>query len=180
MKPKSIIAVLILFIVFFSASAQTARVKGIILDENNNPVENVNISYLDKATNTNSNGFYQLTIPANQKVTIVFSHVTLKKTTANIELNPNEDYEFNVMMNSTAEMLGDVVITTGNRKRVQGITVIEPDVIRKIPGANAGVENILKTLPGVYSNNELSTQYAVRGGNYDENLVYVNEVEVYR
>lgn len=50
----------------------------------------------------------------------------------------------------------------------------------KIPGANAGIENILKTLPGVNSNNELSTQYMVRGGNFDENLVYVNEVEVYR
>jgi hypothetical protein len=53
-------------------------------------------------------------------------------------------------------------------------------MIRKIPGANAGIENILKSLPGVNSNNELSTQYAVRGGNYDENLVYVNEIEVYR
>jgi hypothetical protein len=49
-----------------------------------------------------------------------------------------------------------------------------------IPGANPGIENIIKTLPGVYSNNELSTSYAVRGGNYDENLVYVNEIEVYR
>ncbi len=47
-------------------------------------------------------------------------------------------------------------------------------------GANAGVENLLKSLPGVNGNNELSTQYAVRGGNYDENLVYVNEIEVYR
>ena len=76
--------------------------------------------------------------------------------------------------------MGEVIITANNRKRVQGITTIEPEVIRRIPGANAGIENILKTLPGVYSNNELSTQYAVRGGNYDENLVYVNEVEVYR
>jgi hypothetical protein len=53
-------------------------------------------------------------------------------------------------------------------------------LFEKIPGANAGIENILKTLPGVNSNNELSTQYAVRGGNYDENLVYVNEIEIYR
>ena len=161
-------------------SAQTARIKGIILDETNAPVANVNITALDKTTATNENGFYQLTIPANQKVTVVFTHITLKKVTATIELNANEDYEFNVLLSGSAEMIGDVIITTGNRKRVQGITVIEPDVIRRIPGANAGVENILKTLPGVYSNNELSTSYAVRGGNYDENLVYVNEVEVYR
>ncbi|PWA05422.1 TonB-dependent receptor [Flavobacterium psychrotolerans] len=159
--------------------AQTARVKGIILDENSVPVDNVNISYQNKLTHTNANGFYELTVPANQKITIIFSHVSLKKTTATLQLKPNEDYEFNVVMNNKAEQMGEVVIVN-NRKRVQGITNLEPEVIRKIPGANPGIENILKTLPGVYSNNELSTQYAVRGGNYDENLVYVNEIEVYR
>jgi hypothetical protein len=54
------------------------------------------------------------------------------------------------------------VVTSNNRKRVEGLTTIAADVIRKIPGANAGIENILKTLPGVNSNNELSTQYAVQ------------------
>ena len=53
-------------------------------------------------------------------------------------------------------------------------------MIRTIKGAQPGVENILKTLPGVNISNELSTQYSVRGGNFDENLVYVNEIEVYR
>jgi hypothetical protein len=85
-----------------------------------------------------------------------------------------------VVMNDNAEQMGEVIVTAKNRKRIQGITTIEPEMIRKIPGANAGVENILKTLPGVYSNNELSTQYAVRGGNYDENLVYVNGFQVFR
>ncbi len=95
-------------------------------------------------------------------------------------LRSNEDYELNPEMNSGAESIGEVIVEGRNRKRVEGITVISPEVIRKIPGANAGVENILKSLPGVSSNNELSTQYSVRGGNYDENLVYVNEIEVYR
>jgi hypothetical protein len=161
------------------AFAQNARVKGIILDENNKPVENVNISYQNKSTVTNANGFYTLTVPAGQKIVLVFTHVSLKSRTVTLELKPNEDYEFNPVMNDKAEEMTEVIVIN-NRKRVQGITTIEPEVIRKIPGANAGVENILKTLPGVYSNNELSTQYAVRGGNYDENLVYVNEVEVYR
>lgn len=167
---------------FFSAlvSAQTARVKGIILNENNQPVEQVNVSAEGKSTQTNANGYYQLTVPAGKKIQLVFTHISLKKTIANIQLNPNEDYEFNVVMNDKAEQMGEVVVTAKNRKRVQGITTLEPQVIRKIPGANAGVENLLKSLPGVSSNNELSTQYAVRGGNYDENLVYVNEIEVYR
>lgn len=163
-----------------AAHAQTARVKGIILNENNQPVEQVNVSAEGKSTQTNANGYYQLTVPAGKKIQVVFTHVSLKRTTATIQLKPNEDYEFHLVMNDKAEQMGEVVITAKNRKRVQGITTLEPQVIRKIPGANAGVENLLKSLPGVSSNNELSTQYAVRGGNYDENLVYVNEIEVYR
>ena len=78
------------------------------------------------------------------------------------------------------EQIGEVVISRKKENRIEGITTFSPEAIRKIPGANAGVENLIKSLPGVNSNNELSTQYAVRGGNYDENLVYVNEIEVYR
>lgn len=180
MKTKSHFFTWVFFCLFFLANAQTARIKGIILDKNNNPVEGVNINYQDKGTTTNVNGFYVLTLPANQKVTLVFSHVTLKTATLKIELKPNEDYEHNFQMSDSEELLGEVIVTAGNRKRVEGITTIEPAVIRKIPGANAGVENILKSLPGVNSNNELSTQYSVRGGNFDENLVYVNEIEIYR
>jgi len=179
LKTKSKCIALLFFFIGFHFYAQTARVKGLIFDENNKPVENVNISCLNKSTNSNANGFYELMIPANQKVVLVFSHVSLKKITTSLQLKTNEDYEFNLVMNDKAEQMGEVIIVN-NRKRVQGIINLEPEVIRKIPGANAGIENIIKTLPGVYSNNELSTQYAVRGGNYDENLVYVNEVEVYR
>jgi hypothetical protein len=180
LKIKNLLFTIALLFIGNFVFAQFARVKGIILDENNNPVENVNISYQTKSTITNANGFYSLAVPANKKITLIFTHISLKKTTATLELKANEDFEFNVTMNDNAEQMGEVIVTAKNRKRIQGITTIEPEMIRKIPGANAGVENILKTLPGVYSNNELSTQYAVRGGNYDENLVYVNEVEVYR
>ncbi|MDP5081145.1 MAG: TonB-dependent receptor plug domain-containing protein, partial [Winogradskyella sp.] len=69
---------------------------------------------------------------------------------------------------------------TNTRQSVDGVTSISPQMIRTIKGAQPGVENILKTLPGVNISNELSTQYSVRGGNFDENLVYVNEIEVYR
>lgn len=166
--------------VSFITFAQTARVKGIILDENNQPVENVNVIFQDKSTQSNANGFYLLTIPSNVKSNLKFSHLSLKAAVIALELKPNEDYEFNIVLKSTAEQLGEVVISNNRNKRVEGVTTISPKAVRLIPGANAGVENILKTLPGVNANNELSTQYAVRGGNYDENLVYVNEIEVYR
>lgn len=177
---NKIILVVLFFCFGVVTSAQTARIKGVILDKNNQPATNVNVSCQSVGTRSNVNGFYILTVPANQKVVVVFSHVSLKKATVAVTLKPDEDYEFNLVMNDKDEQMGEVVVTVNNKKRVQGITTIEPATIRKIPGANAGVENILKSMPGVNSNNELSTQYAVRGGNYDENLVYVNEIEVYR
>jgi hypothetical protein len=180
LSTNKLIVIFFFFFVGLSLSAQSARIKGIILDKNNQPVENVNVLCLGKTTQSNINGFFDLAVPANQKVVVVFTHISLKKTTVSIVLKSNEDYEFNLVMNDYQEQMGEVIVIAKNGKRVQGITTIEPEVIRKIPGANAGIENILKTLPGVNSNNELSTQYAVRGGNYDENLVYVNEIEVYR
>lgn len=179
LKTNALQLSILFFFVGLVSFAQTARIKGIILDENNKPVEEVNVIAQNESTKTNANGFYLLTIPANQKIQIVFTHTSLKKNTVTVELKSNEDYEFNLVMNDKAEGLGEVVIIA-NKRQVQGITTIEPAVIRRIPGANAGVENILKSLPGVSSNNELSTQYSVRGGNYDENLVYVNDIEIYR
>jgi hypothetical protein len=172
----------IIFVFLFTCIgfAQSAQVKGVILDKKNLPLDNVNVSCLGIRTQSNINGFYQMQVPANQKVAVIFTHVSLKKITVFLTLKSAEQYEFNLVMNDQEEQMGEIIVTTNNKKQVQGITSLDPEVVRKIPGANAGVENILKTLAGVNSNNELSTQYAVRGGNYDENLVYVNEIEVYR
>ena len=180
MNVNKIILVFFLCVVNALVYGQSAILKGIILDNNNHPVENVNVFCLGSSTQTNANGFYRILVPSNKKIAVIFSHVSFKKTTTTLSLKPNEEYEFNPVMNENEEQIGEVIVFGSNKKRVQGITTIEPKMIRKIPGANAGVENILKSLPGVNSNNELSTQYAVRGGNYDENLVYVNEIEVYR
>ena len=180
MSTTKIIFVFFFFCIGIVSFAQSASVKGVILDKNNYPVENVNIACSGVGTQSNVNGFFEITVPANKTVTVIFTHISLKKTTLTVTLKPNESFEFNPVMSDRAEQMGEVIVTSKNRKRIQGITTIEPEILRKIPGANAGVENILKTLPGVNSNNELSTQYAVRGGNYDENLVYVNEIEVYR
>ena len=168
---------------FFFASvvfAQKAVIKGIILDENNIPVSGANITYKDTGTISDFNGFYLLEIPSNENVIISFSHISHKKIQLTVNLSPNEDYELNPVMNTSIEQISEVVISGRENKRVEGVTTISPEVIRKMVGANAGVENLLKSLPGVNGNDELSTQYAVRGGNYDENLVYVNEIEVYR
>ena len=176
---KSIIVFLFLCIAHVS-SAQSAKVKGVVLDHENHPVADVNVSVGDKITKSDAKGYFQIFVPSNKKIVLIFTHVSLKMMTLTVNLKPYETFVFNPIMNNSEEQMGEVFVTSKNKKRVQGITVIDPSTIKKIPGANAGIENILKTLPGVNSNNELSTQYAVRGGNYDENLVYVNEIEVYR
>ena len=160
--------------------AQKARIKGVILNDNNQPIENVSVISSNQSTKTNKNGFYILEIESNKEVVITFSHLNFKKSTYKVNLKTNEDFELNPKLSIKEDIIEEVVINAKNRKDFDGKTMISPVVIRRIPGANAGVENIIKTLPGVYSNNELSTSYAVRGGNYDENLVYVNEIEVYR
>ncbi|MEL1254899.1 TonB-dependent receptor [Flavobacterium sp. DGU38] len=164
----------------YTVSAQSARVKGVILDNENHPVGDVNIVAGDKTTKSDAKGHFQIFVPSNKKVALIFTHISLKMITLTVNLKPYETFVFNPVMNNSEEQMGEVFVSSKNKKRVQGITVIDQSTIKKIPGANAGIENVLKTLPGVNSNNELSTQYAVRGGNYDENLVYVNEIEVYR
>ncbi|PAM94068.1 TonB-dependent receptor [Flavobacterium sp. IR1] len=160
--------------------AQKAYVKGIIFDDEKRPVSNVSITFSGNFSQSNTDGFFEIEIPSNRKVSLIFTHVSLKMMSLTVSLKPNEVFVFNPVMNNSEEQMGEVFVSSGSKKRIQGITVIDAATIKRIPGANAGIENILKTLPGVNSNNELSSQYAVRGGNYDENLVYVNEIEVYR
>ena len=170
-----------LFLCITSVSfAQSAHVKGVILDNENHPAVGVNITSSGNATQTDNNGFFEINIPSNKKVSLIFTHISLKMMSLTVSLKPNEIFVFNPVMSNSEEQMGEVFVSSKSRKRVQGITTVDAATIKRIPGANAGIENVLKTLPGVNSNNELSTQYAVRGGNYDENLVYVNEIEVYR
>ena len=180
MKTKSLYVNLLFFFIICFGYSQIATIKGIILDNNNLPISNVNITCSSGGTVTNDNGFYLLKIPANQNITVEFTHISHKKIESTFNLKNGETYEFNPIMNISVEQIATVVISGRNQKNVEGVLTLDPETIRKIPGANAGVENLLMSLPGVSNNNELSTQYAVRGGNFDENLVYVNGIEVYR
>ncbi|MRX38284.1 TonB-dependent receptor plug domain-containing protein [Flavobacterium sp. LC2016-23] len=180
MNYSRLIFVFLFLCIGYVSFAQNARVKGIILNNEKQPVADVNISSSGSTAQTNADGFFEIEVPSNKKTVLIFTHISLKMMSLSVNLKPNETFVFNPVMSNAQEQMGEVFVSSGNKKRVQGITVIDASTIKKIPGANAGIENILKTLPGVNSNNELSTQYAVRGGNYDENLVYVNEIEVYR
>ena len=174
-----------LIIIWLNASlwavAQTATVQGVVTGEENTVIPYVSITTsTGQGTSTNENGFYRLSLEADEQITLTFTHIGHKNAVVNFKLNPNTITEFNLVMSTETEQMGEVVVRASRNMRVQGVTVLSPKTIRNITGANAGVENLLLSLPGVNSNNELSTQYAVRGGNYDENLVYVNGIEVYR
>ena len=161
--------------------SQNGYIKGVVLDINNIPIENVNISSENNAgTTTNSNGFYSIKIEALIDVNIIFSHVNFKSVSFPINLKTNEVYEFYPVMDINIEQIEEIVLNSNKRGELKSIISIDPQIIRTIKGAQPGIENLLKTLPGVNISNELSTQYSVRGGNFDENLVYVNGIEIYR
>jgi len=169
----------LLLIVTITLNAQTSVIKGIVKNTYKEPIEGVAISYLNNGTTTNNKGEYQLTVPGDQQIKIVFRHISYHLFTETVKISKNRTYRFSPTLRSKIEEIDEVVVKD-TKKDAQGFIIINPANATKIPGANNGVENILITLAGVNNNNELSTQYNVRGGNFDENLVYVNGIEVYR
>ena len=179
---KTHIKLLLLLSILYSSAlwAQKATVRGVILDVFDEPIPSVNITFGNTGAISDLDGYYLIEITANQDIPITYSHIGHKNVQATLNLSNNEDYEFNPVMKTDIEQIATVVISGRENKRVEGITTLSPEAIRRMPSAISGVTSLLTSLPGINSNNELSTQYAVRGGNYDENLVYVNEIEVYR
>jgi len=175
---KKILLILFLFPTIIW-SQKTSIIKGFVKDSKNNSIENVSVKYKETGTTTNADGFYQIRIPINSKITIEFSHVGFKTLTKEFFTKKRNIIRFSPVLVSENEVLEEVVIKN-EIKDAQGVTTLKSKDIERIPGANSGIETLLMTLPGVSNNNELSTQYNVRGGNFDENLVYVNGIEIYR
>ena len=117
------------FLVCFSLTlshAQTASIKGIIFDEEQNPLAFANIATKSSGTTSNENGFYELRIPANQKVKVVISYTGFKSIQATIQLGVNQSRELNFVMKTNVEQIGEVTITNEKRTRVEGIVTLEP------------------------------------------------------
>jgi hypothetical protein len=163
----------------FIAQAQQVTLTGVVKNSSNNPIEGVSVFYSENGTSTSKNGSYILVLPANKTITVTFSHITYKTITTSFTTLNNDTIYFSPILDQKVENIAEVTIKE-NSKKNQGFITVNPESVTKIPGANEGVENVLMSFAGVNNNNELSTQYNVRGGNYDENLVYVNGIEVYR
>jgi len=171
---------LFLLIIPFALFAQnTTTLKGVVTNKLNWPIKDVAVSYLNSGTTTDTKGYYELTIPVRKTIEVVFSHVSYLTHTQKITLRSKRILTYSPVLISLDNKLNEVIVNTKTNE-AKGIKMIDVTKVKRLPGINDGVENLLMTMPGVNNNNELSTQYNVRGGNFDENLVYVNGIEVYR
>ncbi|NQY05616.1 MAG: carboxypeptidase-like regulatory domain-containing protein, partial [Flavobacteriaceae bacterium] len=169
-----------LFLLSTIVFAQESYISGVLLDENNNPIPNVSITANGKGTVSKDNGSYSLEIPTGQKVEVIFSALGFEDTKATFDVDEPQVINYSINMKVDEITIGTVTVRGNTRKDDGTILTIPLKVITNLPGAQDGITDVLKTLPGTSGNNELSSQYRVRGGNFDENLVYVNDIEVYR
>ena len=158
---------------------KTTILKGTVKNKDKKAIENVSVEFGSKGTVTDKKGNYSLRIPFKEEIVLKFSHISYRTYTHKTKAKSRNAIRFSPILILKTEKLAEVVVKD-RRKEAEGIISIDVAKAKAIIGANAGIENILMTLPGVNNNNELSTQYNVRGGNFDENLVYVNGIEVYR
>ena len=176
------IKIIIFCVVFISTLyAQTATVSGKVLDENNSAIQDVQVVTGDGHTVpvfTDDNGKYQITIPANKEVELVFINLSYKISHTKLTAKPNQKITINPKL-VFKNAIEDVTVVGENRKH--DMLYIQPKDYFKLAGPNPDISKILLSQGlGVQSSNELSSSYSVRGGSYDENLVYVNDVEVFR
>ncbi len=182
MRAKTLIIALLLFT--FAAQAQhlpVATLYGKVTDEHNRPIEMVNVVVLDLLTGqtTNSRGAYELQVLSDTTLVVGFSYIGYEPKQVTVRLRQGENRKLDVTLKSTATMLPDAVISD-RAVDASSLTRLNAKQATLLPTMGGGVETLIKTLPGVVSNNELSSQYRVRGGNFDENLIYVNGIEIYK
>ncbi|HEY5507952.1 MAG TPA: TonB-dependent receptor, partial [Paludibacter sp.] len=171
-----------LFLLFMLAvSAQTkVRIYGYIIDPNNIGVESANV-YTEGTkvgTSTNQNGYYELNVVLKDSATLIYSRIgyrTIRHTIFPTKKTLQISVELPPLSTEIAEL--NVV---GQRRQTSTLVSVDPSRYRLMPNTNGGIESLLITFAGVSASNELSSQYNVRGGNFDENIVYVNGVEIYR
>lgn len=159
---------------------QSATLTGKITDEKNNALPKVTITILGRTsgTITSDSGTFILRVPANKAFAIVITHTGYKTEQKNFLLRDNETEHVMVKLEERRGELDPVIVTDTRSRNEAGLIVIDPENAINIPSPVGGIESLIKIFVG--SNNELTSQYSVRGGNYDENLIYVNDFEVFR
>ncbi len=164
-----------------SAAAENVKISGKVIDAEEKPIEFATVRIAGKSigTNTDLQGNYTLTVAQADTIPVVFSCIGFKTQTRNL-IDAKGDVTLNVKLLTESTELQDVEVV-GFRQNINGMQTFDADQLKTSPDVSGGsVEAMLATMPGVNSNNELSSQYSVRGGSFDENSVYINGVEIYR
>ena len=177
-----VFASLMMTLFFVSAQAQnkTAFVSGNVVDENGTGITKASVIILGKTSGivTNDSGYFRLKVPAEKSFALVFSHTGYAETQKIFFLSSEEEEKIVVQLDRSGKTLTTVTVGDDKERRELGLTKINPKSSLALPSTVGGVEGLIKILVG--SNNELTSQYSVRGGNYDENLIYINDFEIFR
>ena len=174
-------AILLLLVLPIVANAQTATVEGKVVDNKNKAVELANVAIIGEkgGTTTNKNGEFSLIVPSNKDITLAVTYVGFADIKMAINLKTGETRNLKIELKSISTDLPGFEVKD-EQLRTQSMVRLNPKDAIVAPSLSSGVSDIIKTLPGVTSSNEMSSQYSVRGGNFDENLIYVNDIEIYR
>ena len=165
-----------------SKAQKNAFIYGSITDSIGRGIADVNIQVRNHNILESSNdiGSYQIQVPAQKDLELIFTYVGRNPYILKVKpLNPGERLNIPIQMSYGISLRTFVMSEERDREKISMVS-IDPKKIEGLPNVSGSFESILKTLPGVTSNSELSSQYNVRGGNYDENLIYVNDIEIYR
>lgn len=181
MRIKTIIFQIICLLVTVTASAQTFTLHGRVTDENNDPIEFASVSCLKqgKMTMTSLKGEYSMQLHSADSVVIKFSMIGYKAKTRVLR-RPRGKQTLQIVLHSDENQLGEVTIT-GKKIETGQMEDISKDHLKSLPSASGNaVEELIQSQAGVSTHSELSSQYNVRGGSFDENSVYIDNVEIYR
>ena len=177
---RNIILLLIICLPFCELQAQDFTLTGRVVDSNDSPIELASVSCLSqgKATMTDLKGRFSITLRSADSVAVKFSMIGYKSKTR-ILRRPRGKQTLKIIL-SAMDALDEVVVT---EKRRQTTATEQLDVknLKDNPSVSGNaVEELIQQQAGVSTHNELSSQYNVRGGSFDENSVYINNVEIYR
>ena len=174
-----IVALLFFLLVSQLLLGQSVRVFGFVSNQNLEVVEGVSIEYKRNGTITDAKGYYSITIPVGKKSSLVFTHLSYENQVIDFPSSLNNEHRFDITLKKEITQISEVELID-EVLRNQNVTTLDKKNINVITGPTGGVEGLISTLAGVSTKNEMSSQYSVRGGNFDENLVYVNGFEIYR
>jgi len=171
---------LLLFTISAFSQTRSAIVTGRIVDENDKPISKVSIVILGRSTGTSSNdsGSFSIKVPANKSFALIFTYTGYNEVQKNFYMSDGEEEKITVQMETGSRTLQTVEVSNEKERSEAGLVKINPKNALSLPSTIGGIEGLIKVLVG--SNNELTSQYSVRGGNYDENLIYINDFEIFR